>query len=102
MPTGEEESRLRFRDGYGLESDVLVEIEREVIGGDDGANGYTTRAQADDIAARLRLDGGTRVLDIGTGRGWPALCFARPSVVGLSRATCPSRGWKSACVVPAT
>ena len=76
MPTGEEESRQRIRDWYGLESDVLVEIEREVIGGDNGANGYTTRAQVDDIAARLRLHGGTRVLDIGTGRGWPALCFA--------------------------
>jgi ubiquinone/menaquinone biosynthesis C-methylase UbiE len=57
-------------------ADVLVKIEREVIGADYGANGYTTRAQADDIAARLRLDRHMRVLDIGTGRGWPAVYFA--------------------------
>jgi SAM-dependent methyltransferase len=76
-PTGEQESRQRFRDWYGRDyDDVLVEIEREVIGGDYGANGYTTRAQVDDIAVRLGLGRGTRVLDIGTGRGWPALYFA--------------------------
>jgi len=76
--TGEQESRQRFRDWYGREYDgVFVAIEREVIGGDYGANGYTTRAQVDDIAVRLGLDRGTRVLDIGTGRGWPALYFAQ-------------------------
>ena len=76
-PTGEHESRQVFREWYGREYEgVFVEIEREVIDGDYGANGYTTRAQVDDIAARLRLGAGTRVLDIGTGRGWPALYFA--------------------------
>ena len=45
MPTGEQESRQRIRDWYGLESDVLVEIEREVIGGDNGAKRvHDTRA----------------------------------------------------------
>jgi len=75
-PTGEQESRQRFRDWYGREDDVFTEIEREVIGSDYGANGYTTRAQADDIAARLQIGRRTRVLDIGSGRGWPALYFA--------------------------
>jgi cyclopropane fatty-acyl-phospholipid synthase-like methyltransferase len=75
--TGEQESRQRFRDWYGREYEgVYVDIEREVIGGDYGANGYTTREQADDIAVRLRLDRGMRMLDIGTGRGWPGLYFA--------------------------
>jgi SAM-dependent methyltransferase len=78
VPTGEQESRQRFRDWYGRDYDgVLVTIERSVIDGDYGANGYTTRAQADDIAARLGLDREMRVLDIGTGRGWPALYFAQ-------------------------
>ena len=64
-PTGEHESRQVFREWYGREYEgVFVEIEREVIDGDYGANGYTTRAQVDDIAARLRLGAGTRVLDI--------------------------------------
>jgi SAM-dependent methyltransferase len=76
-PTGEQESRERFRDWYGREYDgVFVDIERAVIGSAYGANGYTTRAQADDMGARLRLDRSTRVLDIGTGRGWPGLYFA--------------------------
>ena len=76
MPTGEQESRQRFRDWYLRDDDVLMEIEREVIGSDYGVDGYTTRAQADALAARLGLHRGTRVLDIGTGRGWPALYFA--------------------------
>jgi SAM-dependent methyltransferase len=77
MPTGEEETRQRFRDWYGREyGGVFAEIEREVIGADYGATGYTTRAQVDDIALRLGLRQGTRVLDIGTGRGWPAVYFA--------------------------
>lgn len=76
-PTGEQESRQRFRDWYGVEYDaVLADIERTVIGADYGANGYTTRAQVDDIAVRLGLSRATRVLDIGTGRGWPALYLA--------------------------
>jgi SAM-dependent methyltransferase len=75
--TGERESRQRFRESYARERyDVLVEIERVVIGADWGANGYTTRAQVDDIAARLGVGPALRVLDIGTGRGWPALYLA--------------------------
>jgi hypothetical protein len=45
------------------------EIERRVIGGDWGANGYTTMAQADALAAGLGLTSGDRLLDLGTGRG---------------------------------
>ena len=78
-PTGEQESRQRFRDWYLRDDEVFAKIEREVIGSDYGANGYTTRAQADDIAARLGLDPRARVLDIGTGRGWPALYFSAVS-----------------------
>ena len=48
-PTGEQESRQVFREWYGREYEgVYVEIERAVIDGDYGANGYTTRAQVDD------------------------------------------------------
>jgi methylase of polypeptide subunit release factors len=75
-PTPEEESRQRFRDWYDLESDLLVGIERAVIGSDYGANGYTTRAQADELARYLRVRAGDRLLDLGTGRGWPALYLA--------------------------
>ena len=77
MPTGEDQARERFRDWYGRGSDpLLTEIELAVIGADYGANGYPTRDQADLIASHLHLDAGMEVLDIGTGRGWPALYFA--------------------------
>lgn len=52
-------------------------IEREVIGGDWGANGYTTLAQADELAALLALDASKRLLDVGTGQGWPGLYLAK-------------------------
>ena len=54
-------------------------VEEHVIGAVWGANGYTTRAQADDLLAHLELTAGQRLLDIGTGRGWPALYLAARS-----------------------
>lgn len=41
-----------------------------------GANGYTTRAQAEELGRRLRLAPGRVLLDVGTGRGWPGLYLA--------------------------
>ena len=53
-----------------------LEIERSVIGGDWGANGYTTLSQADQLADALRLAPGVQLLDLGAGRGWPGLYLA--------------------------
>ena len=55
---------------------VVRRIEQAVIGGDWGANGYTTMRQADQLAAALRLGPGVRLLDLGAGRGWPGLYLA--------------------------
>jgi hypothetical protein len=63
------ETQERFRHWYGLESETLVEIERDVIGSDYGANGYTTRAQVDHIARRVDIGPSDLLLDVGTGRG---------------------------------
>ena len=41
-----------------------------------GANGYTTAAQANLLAQRLDLGPGKRLLDVGSGRGWPGLYLA--------------------------
>jgi 2-polyprenyl-3-methyl-5-hydroxy-6-metoxy-1,4-benzoquinol methylase len=71
------ETQERFRQWYELDSEVLVEIERAVIGADYGANGYTTRAQVDEIVRRLDIGAADTVLDVGTGRGWPATYLAR-------------------------
>jgi len=56
---------------------VVAEIENRVIGSAWGANGYTTRAQADDLGRRLRLAPGVRLCDLGAGRGWPGLYLAQ-------------------------
>jgi hypothetical protein len=78
MVTREErDTQERFADRYGEDRTEAVEqIERAVIGGDWGANGYTTMDQADRLAAVLQLGPERRMLDLGAGRGWPGLYIA--------------------------
>jgi SAM-dependent methyltransferase len=65
--------QLRYRNTPSL---LACQIEQRVIGGDWGANGYTTMAQADILARGLGLSASDRLLDLGTGRGWPGLYLA--------------------------
>ena len=78
MATREEhDTRQKFGDRYGEDrTDVVRQIERAVIGADWGVNGYTTMRQADLLAERLHLGPGMRLLDIGSGCGWPGLYLA--------------------------
>ena len=63
-----------FECGYEFAaSPVMQELERSVLGSDYGATSWTSRREADRMAAWLRLDSGTRLLDVGAGSGWPAL-----------------------------
>jgi cyclopropane fatty-acyl-phospholipid synthase-like methyltransferase len=73
----EREANERFAQRY-RESRVesVRAVEQAVIGGDWGANGYTTMAQADRLAAVLGVGAGDVMLDIGAGRGWPGLYLA--------------------------
>ncbi|HVM53036.1 MAG TPA: methyltransferase domain-containing protein [Acidimicrobiales bacterium] len=57
-------------------SATLREIERRVLGEAWGVNGYTTVTQADALGRALELRPGQRLLDVGTGRGYPALYLA--------------------------
>ena len=50
-------------------ADVSRRIELVVIGGDWGANGDTTMAQAGLLGRELGLRPGMRLLDLGAGRG---------------------------------
>lgn len=66
-----------FTERYRISgTDVQARIEQAVIGSVWGANGYTTRAQADELGVRLDLTPGERLLDLGAGRGWPGLYLA--------------------------
>jgi 2-polyprenyl-3-methyl-5-hydroxy-6-metoxy-1,4-benzoquinol methylase len=73
----EVQARAHFDERYGTaQAPITREIEQRVIGGDWGANGYTTMAQAETLASGLDLSAADDLLDIGTGRGWPGLYLA--------------------------
>ena len=77
--TGRDEAQARalFQERYRNTPSLLTrQIEQRVIGGDWGANGFTTMAQADTLARELHLSAGDRLLDLGSGRGWPGLYLA--------------------------
>ncbi len=68
----------RFADRYlALSAEAAIEAELEVLGTDYRANGYSTRAQVDEIGDRLDLRAGERLLDLGSGCGYPGLYLAQ-------------------------
>jgi ubiquinone/menaquinone biosynthesis C-methylase UbiE len=74
------QARALFEQRYGIAAAAVArEVERRVIGGDWGANGYTTMTQADQLAAGLELSAGDLLLHLGTGRGWLGLYLAARS-----------------------
>ncbi len=94
MPTREEAAiladhgeRYRTRDAA-----IARQIEQAVLGTALGANGYTTRAQAGELAAKLALPPRARLLDIGCGCGWPGLHLAENGGVRLVGSDLPFEG----------
>jgi 2-polyprenyl-3-methyl-5-hydroxy-6-metoxy-1,4-benzoquinol methylase len=78
--TEEQRTIERFRERYGHDPGRADRaVERAAIGGNVGANGYTTLAEADRLARLLRLRPGVRLLDVGCGRGYPSVYLARTS-----------------------
>ena len=89
----EREARTQFAERYAVRTgDVNARIERSVIGGVWGANGYTTIGQADELGRRLELRDGARLLDVGTGRGWPGVYLAQQSGCFLVGTDMPVEG----------
>ncbi|HTE68968.1 MAG TPA: class I SAM-dependent methyltransferase [Actinomycetes bacterium] len=77
--TGRDEAQAwaLFQQRYRNTPSLLAsQIEQRVIGGDWGANGFTTITQADTLADELHLSAADRLLDLGSGRGWPGLYLA--------------------------
>ena len=74
----EAENIERFTDRYRLCcSPVRLDIENDALDADYGSTGYTSRAQADDLARHLGLEPGDLLADIGSGSGWPCLYLAQ-------------------------
>lgn len=61
------------------QSRALLAVERSVCGCDYGASSWTTSLEAEQLAKRLGLRPGVRLLDIGAGSGWPGLRLATTS-----------------------
>ena len=77
-------------------AEVSRRIELAVLGGDWGANGYTTMVQADMLARELGLRPGVRLLDLGAGRGWPGLYLAAATGCQVVLADVPVEGLRVA------
>ena len=96
MAEPNEETIDRYRKRYGLGvSEAARQVERIVIGGDWGANGYTTMAQADSLADHMGLAPGKRLLDVGSGRGWPGLYLCATKGCDAVLTDVPEEGLRS-------
>lgn len=93
----ETEVRSLFADRYRTDRGVVhAQVEQAVLGSAFGANGYTTRAEADRLAELLHLDDASRLLDLGSGRGWPGLYLAETSGCRVVLADLPDEGLRTA------
>lgn len=71
-------------------------LERTVLGCDYGGTSWTTREQADAIASSLDLHGGMRMLEVGSGTGWPAVYLASQRSCELILSDLPLNALKQA------
>ena len=68
----------RFRRYYSAaEHEALRELERRVFGAAYGGNGYTDVEQADHLIELLDVNSSDRILELGSGAGWPGLYIAK-------------------------
>ena len=64
----------RFARRYARpQSEAALNVELEVFGGYLGTDGYTTTLEAEALMERLELRRGARLLELGSGRGWPGV-----------------------------
>lgn len=83
----------RFADRYRVSgAEIIKEIERSTCGCDYGATSWTTREEADRVGALLGLEPGKKLLDIGSGSGWPALYFAKETGCDVALTDLPLEG----------
>jgi hypothetical protein len=96
-PAEDRDTIARFTERYRVSpSEVTRRIERAVIGGDWGANSYTTMTQADRLGTELDLGPESTLLDLGAGRGWPGLYLASVTGCRVVPADVPMEALRSA------
>jgi methylase of polypeptide subunit release factors len=82
-PDKKEESARRLHERYQDRAAALwARIASSVVGMEFAVNGYTTAAQAGDLAHHLALRPGMRLLDLGCGQGWPGIFLVTQSGCG--------------------
>lgn len=89
----EQAQRERFEAAYlKSQTPVMLRIERSVCGCDFGGSSWTTEAEVRQIAKRLGLRPGLRLLDLGAGAGWPGLYLSEITGCDLVLADLPFAG----------
>src|SRR5260370_15178954 len=97
VKTEGKDSVERFAERYRAgQNEATRQIELAVIGGDWGANGYTTVDQADLLGEALALRAEMQLLDLGAGRGWPGLYLAATTGCRAVLADVPMDGLSTA------
>jgi len=95
--TKQREVAETFRQQYELVlSDVMLAMELASCGSNYGGTSWTTRAEADHIGRLLALAPSDRLLDIGSGAGWPGLYLARTSGCDVALTDLPFSGLQRA------
>ena len=87
----------RFSKRYQLaQSPVMRRIERSVCGCDYGATSWTTLEEARSVGEMLELTPGTRLLDVGSGSGWPGVFLAKETGCDVAMTDLPLVGLRMA------
>jgi ubiquinone/menaquinone biosynthesis C-methylase UbiE len=74
---GRQDNFDHFEEKYSRpRSDAVRRVERAVLGHEIGLDGYTTVDQAHALCGALQLTEADRLLDLGSGRGWPGFHIA--------------------------
>ncbi|NQU72558.1 MAG: class I SAM-dependent methyltransferase, partial [Rhodospirillales bacterium] len=83
----------RFSKRYEhVQSDLMQSIERSVCGCDYGATSWTTVDEARRIEKMLALKPGKRLLDVGSGSGWPGILLAKETGCDMVMSDLPLTG----------
>jgi ubiquinone/menaquinone biosynthesis C-methylase UbiE len=86
-----------FTDRYrNARADVIRQIETSVFGCDYGATSWTTREEAGHVIDLLGISPTKRLLEIGSGSGWPGLYLAKASGCDVVQIDLPFDGLKVA------